>query len=82
MSFALRDLPISFKVAAAPAERDAGLTAWEQAPMARACHPPRAEEHLLPLMVAAGAAPDEPATRIYGERLMGYIAVSSYRFGH
>lgn len=56
------------------------LRGWEKAPFAREVHP--REEHLLPLMVAAGAALDEPATRIYGERLMGHIAVSSYRFGH
>lgn len=37
-------------VKAAPAARDQALVAWESAPGARLCHPPRAEEHLLPLM--------------------------------
>ena len=37
-----------------PAERDAALAQWAQAPSARAVHP--REEHLLPLMVVAGAA--------------------------
>ncbi len=36
------------------AEREARLAAWEKAPAARICHP--REEHLMPLMVAAGAA--------------------------
>lgn len=35
-------------------ERDQRLSAWSQAPSARAVHP--REEHLLPLMVVAGAA--------------------------
>jgi aromatic ring-opening dioxygenase catalytic subunit (LigB family) len=38
----------------APSERDAQLLAWTNAPSARAVHP--REEHLLPLMVIAGAA--------------------------
>jgi aromatic ring-opening dioxygenase catalytic subunit (LigB family) len=37
-----------------PAERDRRLIAWAQAPAARQAHP--REEHLLPLMVVAGAA--------------------------
>ena len=39
---------------ASPAERDAQLTKWATAPAARGAHP--REEHLLPLMVIAGAA--------------------------
>ena len=39
------------------AEREARLTQWDKAPSARECHP--REEHLLPLMVVAGAAGDE-----------------------
>lgn len=67
-------------LAQAAPQRAKAFRGWEKAPFAREVHP--REEHLLPLMVAAGAALDEPATRIYGERLMGRIAVSSYRFGH
>lgn len=37
-----------------PVARDQGLIRWKQAPHARDVHP--REEHLLPLMVAAGAA--------------------------
>lgn len=41
-------------IGAAPAERDAALADWTSAPGARGAHP--REEHLLPLMVIAGAA--------------------------
>jgi len=37
------------------------LAAWERSSAARLCHPLRAEEHLPPLMVVAGAAGDDPA---------------------
>ncbi|WP_428310337.1 DODA-type extradiol aromatic ring-opening family dioxygenase [Hydrocarboniphaga sp.] len=59
-------------------ERDALLSAWERAPSARAAHP--REEHLLPLMVVAGAAGDDAATRVFGEKVWG-IATSGFRFG-
>lgn len=63
-----------------PAERVANLTQWESAPSARASHP--REDHLLPLMVAAGAGGDDTMTRIYHESsFMGSITSSSYRFG-
>lgn len=62
-----------------PALRAQSLTHWQNAPSARAAHP--REDHLLPLMVAAGAAGEDAATRIYAEAFMGHIAVSSYRFG-
>jgi aromatic ring-opening dioxygenase catalytic subunit (LigB family) len=62
------------------AARSATLSAWERAPAARLAHP--REEHLLPLMVALGAAEAETATRVYHEReFFGGITVSSYRFG-
>jgi aromatic ring-opening dioxygenase catalytic subunit (LigB family) len=60
------------------AERAAKLIAWESAPSARFAHP--REEHLLPLMVAAGAADDEPGKRVYHEPIMG-AATSGFRFG-
>jgi aromatic ring-opening dioxygenase catalytic subunit (LigB family) len=61
------------------ADRDKLLSAWESAPSARAAHP--REEHLLPLMVAAGAAGDDPAELSYHEKdFLGGITVSSYRF--
>lgn len=64
---------------AAPASRRHALAHWAGAPYARTVHPH--EDHLLPLMVAAGAAENEAASCVYGERLMGHITVSSYRFG-
>ncbi len=64
----------------APATRMQALVDWEQAPAARRAHP--REDHLLPLMVAVGAAEGEPATRIYHESaFVGGLSVSSYRFG-
>ena len=50
-----------------PAERESGLADWAAAPAARLAHP--REEHLLPLMVAAGAS-NAPGERIYGELVM------------
>jgi aromatic ring-opening dioxygenase catalytic subunit (LigB family) len=64
-----------------PKDRDKLLTAWEAAPAARSAHP--REEHLIPLMVAAGAAGDDPAERTYHERdFLGGLTVSSYRFAN
>ncbi|MES2184506.1 MAG: class III extradiol ring-cleavage dioxygenase [Pseudomonadota bacterium] len=63
-----------------PAERTAALTAWENAPSARQAHPQ--EDHLVPLMVALGAAEDEPATLVYhDDNVFGGVTASSYRFG-
>jgi aromatic ring-opening dioxygenase catalytic subunit (LigB family) len=61
-----------------PSERDARLAAWSAAPAARFAHP--REEHLIPLMVAAGAADDEPARRVYHECIMGAMT-AGFRFG-
>lgn len=59
--------------------RRQSLRMWERAPYARVVHP--REDHLLPLMVAAGAGWDDPARCVYRDRLMGFVTVSSYRFG-
>lgn len=62
------------------AERTQRLLRWDEAPSARAAHP--AEDHLVPLMVAVGAAEDDTGTRIYHEPdFGGGIDSSSYRFG-
>ncbi|MBY0240279.1 MAG: dioxygenase [Burkholderiaceae bacterium] len=67
-------------MAAAPAERSARLLGWEQAPAARQAHP--REEHLLPLMVAVGAAePDTAVVQYHEDAFMGALAVSSFRIG-
>jgi aromatic ring-opening dioxygenase catalytic subunit (LigB family) len=62
-----------------PAERYRRLVDWEAAPAARAAHP--SEDHLIPLMVALGAAESEPATLIYHENFNDRFAVPSFRFG-
>ena len=63
-----------------PAERSARLLQWTQAPAARIAHP--AEDHLLPLMVAVGAAEQEAASVLYHEDgVFGGWTVSSFRFG-
>jgi aromatic ring-opening dioxygenase catalytic subunit (LigB family) len=67
-------------MAAAPAVRAEALVNWESAPAARICHP--REEHLLPLMVAVGAAYDDAAECVYhDEAVFGGVTASSFRFG-
>jgi aromatic ring-opening dioxygenase catalytic subunit (LigB family) len=61
-----------------PAARDERLTRWERAPSARAANP--REEHLLPLMVAAGAAGGDRGSVGYSSELMG-VRISAYHFG-
>ncbi|HZP49385.1 MAG TPA: class III extradiol ring-cleavage dioxygenase [Vicinamibacterales bacterium] len=63
-----------------PAQRTRRLIEWERAPAARLSHPDA--DHLLPLMVAVGAAEQERAVRVYHEeQFMGGVTASSYRFG-
>jgi aromatic ring-opening dioxygenase catalytic subunit (LigB family) len=59
-------------------ERDRRLARWTQAPSARAAHP--REEHLLPLMVVAGAAGADRATVPYNGTILG-LRLSAYHFG-
>lgn len=60
--------------------RNAQLLDWAGAPAARMAHP--REEHLIPLMVAVGAAQGEAGDRVYHEdAFMGGLVVSSFRFG-
>jgi aromatic ring-opening dioxygenase catalytic subunit (LigB family) len=59
-------------------QREAGLAHWADAPAARICHP--REEHLLPLMVAVGAASDEAGRQVFSGKVWGK-AVSAYQFG-
>lgn len=61
-------------------ERNKKLLAWEAAPSARQAHP--REDHLLPLMVAVGAAENEIGVRGYhDENISGGITASSFRCG-
>ncbi len=61
-------------------ERDRQLSEWERAPGARLCHPPRAEEHLIPLMVVAGAAGTDPGRKVFTDRVME-TTLSAFHFG-
>jgi aromatic ring-opening dioxygenase catalytic subunit (LigB family) len=61
-----------------PDPRESRLIAWERAPAARAAHP--REEHLIPLMVTAGAAGEDRAVLGY-RGTFGGLRVSSYHFG-
>ncbi len=64
-------------VEALPEIRLERLAGWENAPNARFAHP--REEHLIPLMVAAGAGGEGPGRRIFTDEPMG-AAISAYRF--
>ena len=59
-------------------ERDRRLAQWSHAPSARLAHP--REEHLLPLMVVAGAAGADRGTVAYNGTVMG-LRLSAYHFG-
>ncbi len=61
-----------------PQERNDALTHWESAPSARKAHPQ--EDHLLPLMVVAGAAGKDMGKKIFQDDAMNVI-MASYRFG-
>ncbi|MBX3485724.1 class III extradiol ring-cleavage dioxygenase [Phenylobacterium sp.] len=61
-----------------PAARDAALARWDEAPHAREAHP--REEHLLPLMVAAGAAQGDPGRVAFRDTVMD-VVLSAVEFG-
>jgi aromatic ring-opening dioxygenase catalytic subunit (LigB family) len=61
-----------------PAAREQLLTRWREAPGGAASHP--REEHLIPLMVAAGAARDDRGIRSFGESIGGK-QISGFQFG-
>jgi aromatic ring-opening dioxygenase catalytic subunit (LigB family) len=63
---------------AEPEIRDARLIEWATAPAARKAHP--REEHLLPLMIIAGAAGTDPG-RVGFSDLFGNAAISAFHYG-
>ena len=65
-------------VALPTAQREARLQTWAEAPAARASHP--REEHLLPLMVCAGAAGEDAGRVDFRDVVMG-VQVAAHRFG-
>ena len=72
------DAWLTATVTASADQRLAALRRWASAPQARACHP--REEHLLPLMVAAGAAGRDPGRVDFRDVVMG-TTVAAHRFG-
>jgi aromatic ring-opening dioxygenase catalytic subunit (LigB family) len=60
-----------------PAARDAKLAAWTEAPGGLQSHPKGQEEHLIPLMVAAGTG--GPGRRDFTDKVME-VALSAFRF--
>lgn len=67
-------------VEAPPQSRHRALANWAQAPSARLSHPLQAEEHLLPLMVVAGAAGEDGGQRVFSDRVLE-TTLSAFRFG-
>jgi aromatic ring-opening dioxygenase catalytic subunit (LigB family) len=63
---------------AAPEDRARKLSAWAAAPAGRACHP--REEHLLPLMVVAGAAGEDRGVTAYNDTFAG-VRLSAFHYG-
>lgn len=59
------------------ASRALRLAHWQDAPAARSAHP--REEHLIPLMVAAGAGEFDRAECVFSDRVMG-STVSAFQF--
>jgi aromatic ring-opening dioxygenase catalytic subunit (LigB family) len=62
----------------AASDRDARLCEWTAAPSARSAHP--REEHLLPLMVVAGAAGDDRGVVAFDGTILG-LRLSAFHFG-
>ncbi|GAA4332966.1 class III extradiol ring-cleavage dioxygenase [Pigmentiphaga soli] len=81
---AFRDASLRFDdwlaaaVALPPAERERALVQWRDAPDALKAQPH--PDHLLPLMVAAGAAAGDAGRRIFRDQVMN-VVVSACRFG-
>ena len=61
-----------------PEERTARLAQWSRAPSARQAHP--REEHLMPLMVIAGAAGADRGETAYNGKVLG-VRISAHHFG-
>jgi aromatic ring-opening dioxygenase catalytic subunit (LigB family) len=71
------DTWLTAAVESSAAERNARLANWQTAPFAAYAHP--REEHLIPLMVAAGAGGEAPGKQIFTDEPMG-AKISAYRF--
>lgn len=67
-------------VATQEQQRWINLSDWSHAPYATDCHPLGREEHLIPLMVVAGAAGDDVGHKVYSEQVLE-TRLSAFRFG-
>jgi aromatic ring-opening dioxygenase catalytic subunit (LigB family) len=72
------DAWLTAAVEAEPDMRWRALARWSEAPAGRASHP--REEHLLPLMVAAGAAGNSQGTKPFTDNVM-MADISAFQFG-
>jgi aromatic ring-opening dioxygenase catalytic subunit (LigB family) len=64
-------------IAQPQAERNRMLEQWQSGPGARLAHP--REDHLLPLMVVAGAAGADPGAQVFVDHVMK-VPMASYEF--
>ena len=67
-------------IAANQDERSSALSDWSSAPNALESHLLGAEEHLLPLMIAVGAAGSDKGHKIYSEQVLK-TQLSAFQFG-
>jgi aromatic ring-opening dioxygenase catalytic subunit (LigB family) len=72
------DAWLTAAIEADPVTRWAALTRWSDAPAGRASHP--REEHLLPLMVAAGAGAQSSGSKPFTDNVM-MADISAFQFG-
>lgn len=63
-----------------PQQRKTALANWSEAPQAYQCHPAGHEEHLLPLMVVAGAAGEDRGRKVYTQQVLK-TQLSAFHFG-
>jgi aromatic ring-opening dioxygenase catalytic subunit (LigB family) len=61
-----------------PSVRNERLVQWDRAPGARSAHP--REDHLLPLMVVAGASGEDSGRAVFVDHVMK-VPMASYEFG-
>lgn len=63
-----------------PRPRSEALRCWARAPSAHDCHPAGQQEHLMPLLVATGAACQDRGRKVYSQQVMK-TQLSAFRFG-
>lgn len=59
-------------------KRKAQLIVWDKQPGALEAHPPRAAEHLMPLIVIAGAGGEGPGERIFNWDMSGTFRLGGF----